>query len=87
MERVRQLERRQEDIDTAVQTIQELRDASKCYVDHPANLQADDQQIGDFALMHETKLQESDGAELDASLRGPYRVPEIPQSLGTYHLA
>jgi len=84
--RARQLERRREDIDVAIQNLKESRDANKRYLDQAANLRAEDLQIGDLALMHETKIEQSHGAKLDASWRGPYRVPEIAQSLGTYRL-
>jgi hypothetical protein len=85
--RARQLERRREDIDVAIQNLKESRDANKRYFDQAANLQAEDLQIGDLALMHETKIDQSHGTKLDAQWQGPYRVTEIAQSLGTYRLA
>jgi len=64
-----------------------LRDADKCYFDQAANLRAEDLQIGDLTLLHETKIEQSHCAKLDARWRGPYRVIEIAHSLGTYRLA
>jgi len=37
--------------------------------------------------VHETKIEQSHCAKRDARWRGPYRVTEIAQSLGTYRLA
>jgi len=37
--------------------------------------------------MHETKIEQSHCAKLDARWRGSYRVTEIAQSLGKYRLA
>jgi hypothetical protein len=85
--RARQLERRPEDIDVAIQNLKESRDANKRYFDQAANLRAEDLQIGDLALVHETKIEQSHRAKLDARWRGPYRVTEIAQSLATYRLA
>ena len=85
--RARQLERRREDIDVAIQNLKESGDANKRYFDQAANLRAEDLQIGDLALVHETKIEQSHGAKLDARWRGPYRVTEIAQSLGTYRLS
>jgi len=48
------LERRWEDIDTAIQNIKESRDSNKAYVDQAANLRTEDPRIGDLALVHET---------------------------------
>jgi hypothetical protein len=53
--RARQLEQRQEDIDVAIQNLKESRDANKRYFDQAANLWAEDLQIGDLSLVHETK--------------------------------
>jgi hypothetical protein len=64
--RARQLERRREDIDVAIQNLKESRDANKRYFDQAANLRAEDLQIGDLALVHETKIEQSHGAKLDA---------------------
>jgi len=83
----RQLERRREDIYVAIQNLKESSDANKRYFDQAANLPVEDLQIGDLAIVHETKIEQSHGAKLDARWRGPYRVTEIAQSLGTYRLA
>jgi len=85
--RARQLERQREDIDAAIQNLKESRDANKQYFDQVANLRAEAFQIGDLALVHETKIEQSQGAKMDARWRGPYRVTEIAQSLGTYRVA
>jgi len=70
--RARQLARRREDIDVAIQNLKESRDANKGYFHQAANLRAGDLQIGDLALVHETKIEQSHGANLDARWRGPY---------------
>ena len=85
--RARQLERRQEDIDVAIQNLTESRDANKHFLDQAAYLQAKHLQIGNLAPMHKTKIEPSHGAKLDARWRGPYRVPEIAQSLRIHRLA
>jgi len=85
--RARHLERRREDIDVARHNLQESRDANKRYYDQAVNLRAEDLQIGTLALLPETKIEQSQGAKLDPRWRGPYRVTENAQSLGTYRLA
>jgi hypothetical protein len=82
--RASQLDRRREDIDVARQNLKESRDANKRYFNQAANLRAEDPQIGDLALMHGPKIEQSHGTKLDARWRGPYQVTEIAQSLGTY---
>jgi len=82
-----QLERLREDIDVAIQNLDELRDANTGYSGPAANLCGEDLQISDLALVHETKIEQSHGAKLDARWRGPYRVTDIAQSLGTDQLA
>jgi len=64
--RARQLERRREDIDVAIQNPEELRDANKGYFDQAANLGTEDLEIGDLALVHESRIKQSHGAKLDA---------------------
>ena len=71
----------------AIQNLKESRDANKHYFDEAANLQAEDLQIGDLAPVHETKIEQCHSATLDDRWRGPYRVTEIAQSMGTYPLA
>ena len=53
--RARQLERRREDIDVAIQNLKESRDANKCHFDQAANLRAEDLQIDDLALVHKPR--------------------------------
>jgi len=60
---------------------------NKWYLDQAANLQADDLQIGDLALVHVTRIEQSHGTKLDAWWRERCRVTEIAQSLGTYRLS
>jgi hypothetical protein len=67
-----QLEQRQEYIDIAIQTLKESRDADKRYVNQAANLRAEDIQNSDFALRHETKIEQSHGALLYARRGEPY---------------
>jgi hypothetical protein len=85
--RARQLEWQREDINVAIQNTKESRDANKHYFNQAANLLAEDLQIGDLALVHETQIEQSHSAKLDARSQGPYRVTEIPKSLGTYRQA
>jgi len=56
----------------AIQNPKESRDAIKRHIDHPANLRAEDPQIGNLALVHETDIEQSRSAKLDARWRGPY---------------
>jgi len=84
--KARQLEQWREDIDAAIQNLMESRDANKCYFNQAGNLRAQDIQFGNLALVHESKVEQSHGTKLDARWRGPYRVTEIAQSLGTYRL-
>jgi len=76
-----------EDIDAAVQNLKKSRDANNHYFKQAANLQPEDHQIGDLALLHETKIEQSHGTKLDARWLEPYQVTEIAQSLGTNRLA
>jgi len=70
-----------------LQNLKNSRDANNCYFYHAAKLPTEDVQIGDLALMHKTKIEQSHCTMLDPSWRGPYRVTAIAQSLGTYCLA
>jgi len=82
-----QLEQRWEDIDAAIHKQKELRFANKGYFNQAANLRAEDLQIVNLAVVHETKMEQSHGDKLDARWRGPYWVTDIAQSLGTDWLA
>jgi len=82
-----QLEWRQEDIDAATHNQEESRDAKKQYFDQAAILWSDDLHIGNLALIHNTKIEQSHCTTLDARWYCPYRVTEIVQSLGTYPVA
>jgi len=42
---------------------------------------------GNLALVHKTEIEQSHDTKLDARWRGPYRVTESAQSLGTDQLA
>jgi len=84
--RARQLERQRKDTDAAIQHRKKSWDANKHYFDLAANLQAEGLEIGDLALVHETKIVQSHGVNLDARLQGPYWVTEVAQSLETYQL-
>jgi len=85
--RAKQLERRREDIDVAVQNQQQSRDDNKHYFDRAANHQAEDLQIGNLAHVHKMKIAQSHGAKLDARWRGPYRVTGIAQNFEAYRVA
>lgn len=61
----RQLEWWQENINTITQCLQELRDANKYYFDQAANFQGEDPQIGNLALLHETKIEQYHSANLN----------------------
>ena len=82
--RARQLEQQREDVGVAIQNPKESRDANKRYLNEVANLPTEDLQIGDIAIVHETKIEQSHSAKLDNRWRGPYRVTEYAQNFGTY---
>jgi len=69
--RGRQLERQREDIDVAIQHLNESRDANNHYFEQAANIRAEDLQIGDLALVQQTKIEQPHGAKQDAWWRGP----------------
>jgi len=85
--RARLLEGWSKDIDVAIQNLKESRDANKHYFDEAADLHTEDRQMSDFALMYETKIEQSHSAKLDARWQGPYWITDIAQNLGTYQLA
>jgi len=84
--RRRQLERQREDINVAIQNVKKSRDASKLYFNQATNLLAEDLLIGDLALMHESKREQSQRAKLDGRWEGPSQVTEITPNLVTYRL-
>ena len=83
----RPLERLQEEIEVAIQNLTASRDANKNHFDQAAILQAADLQMGNSALVHKTKIEQSHSTKLDARWRGTYQVTEIAQNLGSYRLA
>ena len=84
--RARQLERRQEDIGRAVGRLRESREANKRYFDEMARLRVEELQLGNLVLMHETRIEQTHSAKLEARWRGPYRIAERAEKLGTYKL-
>ena len=84
--RARKLERRQEDIGRAVGRLRESREANKRYFDETARLRVEELQLGNLVLMHETRIEQTHSAKLDARWRGPYRIAERAEKLGTYKL-
>jgi hypothetical protein len=62
----RQLERRREDIDVAMQNLKVSRNANNHCFNQAANLRTEDPQIGNSALVHETKRKQCHDANLDA---------------------
>lgn len=64
-----------------------LRDGNQHYFEQVPSLQDTDLQIGDFALVHETKIVKSYGTKLNVRERRPYRVTEIALSIGTYQIS
>jgi len=85
--KARQLERWREQNDATKHGLKQSRYANRCYFEQAANIHAQDIQIGHFALVNETKIEQSHSAKQDALWRGPYQVTEIAPSLGTYRLA
>jgi hypothetical protein len=62
----RQLEEQREEIHVAIPHLMELRDAIKHYFNQTANVQVDDLQVVNLALVHETKIEQSHGTTLDS---------------------
>ena len=85
--KAKQWERRQEDIDAATEIRNESTCSNKQCFEQEANLQAEELQIGDIAHVHESKIEPSHCAILNARWQGPYRVTEISQIFGTNWLA
>jgi len=78
-----QLGRQREDIDAAIHNIKESQDANKQDFGQAANLQAEDIQNADVALVHQTKIVQCHGATLDSRRRGPYHITGSADALGT----
>jgi hypothetical protein len=64
--RARQWERQREDIDAAVHRLKESQDANKLCFDQAARLKAEELQVNNLVLLHETETKQSQGFKLDA---------------------
>jgi len=80
----RQLKWWQEDINTAIQFLKELRDANQCDIHHAVNYHDEDLQISNMAFLHKTQLRQTQGSKLNARWHEPNCVIGIAKSLRTY---
>ena len=84
--KAQQLERREDVIGKVVVRLRESREANKRYFDKTARLHMEEPQLGNLVLMHETRIEQTHNAKLEASWRGLYRIAERAEKLGTYKL-
>jgi hypothetical protein len=74
----------QEDIDTAIQFFEELRDATECDIHHAVNYHDEDLQISNLALVHKTQLGQTHRSKLDATWQETNCIIGVAKSLWTY---
>ena len=84
--RARQLERRDEDLEEARLHLQRVRESNKDYFDENHRLRADDFNIGDLVLLHNTKLDKDMSHKLAFKWLGPFRIKEAYTENGTFIL-
>ena len=89
----RQLERREEDLETAAANQRKSREANKAYFDAHHHRRPDQLHTtifsGDYVLLHDTRLEPSHSHKLADRWNGPYEVTDISKKgdRGTYKLA
>ena len=79
--RVRQLERREEDLETAAANQRKSREANKAYFDAHHHRRPDQLHTtissGDYVLLHDTRLERSHSHKLADWWNGPYEVIDV----------
>ena len=91
--RARQLERREEDLETAAANQRKSREANKAYFDAHHHRRPDQLHTtissGDYVLLHDTRLEQSHSHKLADRWNGPYEVIDVSKKgdRGTYKLA
>ena len=86
--RIRQLERRDEDLNESLLSVRRHREEGKEVFDNAHVLRpAGYFSIGDMVLLHDTKLDNDLSAKLRYRWKGPYRIFGASQSIGTFVLS
>lgn len=82
----RQLERREEDLEQARLHLQRVRESNKDYFDGNHRLRAEDFNVGDLVLLHNTKLDKDMSHKLAFKWLGPFRIKDAQAENGTFIL-
>ncbi|OJD10440.1 hypothetical protein ACJ73_09791, partial [Blastomyces percursus] len=84
--RIRQLEKRDEDLEEAAYHLRREREKNRDLFDETKRLVREPLQIGDLVLLHDTKIEKSYSVKLNFRWLGPCRIREANHERGTYRL-